>query len=89
MSEELIKEAVSMAIAGTKRICAEEYEAAMAKMTAEMARIAQDRITALIAAGDRLDRFTGHKEYCSGYGDDCSCGYVDTLKAWREVSGHE
>jgi N-methylhydantoinase B/oxoprolinase/acetone carboxylase alpha subunit len=52
--KELIEQAVSMAVAGTKRICAEEYEAAMAKMAAEMTRIAQDRIEALNAEVARL-----------------------------------
>ena len=50
----------------------------------------RDRITALIAAGDRLYGFTDHYNECDWADRErCECGLTDALKAWREVSGHE
>ena len=46
------------------------------------------RITALIAAGDKLAGFAGHDKWsCDVRG--CSCGYTDAWKKWQEVRGDE
>ena len=54
MSEELVKQAVSYAIAETRKIVAEEYEAAMKQMAEEMTRKAADTIEAQAAEIKRL-----------------------------------
>lgn len=54
MSEELVKQAVSYAIAETRKIVAEEYEAAMEQMAEEMTRKAADTIEAQAAEIKRL-----------------------------------
>jgi hypothetical protein len=49
-----------------------------------------DRITALIAAGDRLAGFAGHDDECDWADRErCECGLTDALKAWRKETGHE
>ncbi len=56
---------------------------------------AADRITALIAAGDRLAGFAGHDHQCFERNPNgvhlprCTCGFTDALKAWRKETGHE
>jgi hypothetical protein len=58
-------------------------------------RLAADRITALIAAGDRLAQFARHDFGCAyeqkwwRKNRPCSCRYIDALKAWRKETGHE
>jgi hypothetical protein len=51
----------------------------------------QDRITALIAAGDELSRFAEcDPDICfSSHGKPCTCGYDKALEEWQKVSGHE
>ena len=53
-----------------------------------------DRITALIAAGDKLNELACHQDDCEivthGVWSDpipCTCGYTDAWKAWQEVRG--
>jgi hypothetical protein len=48
-----------------------------------------DRITALIAAGDKLAGFAGHDERCWEPLNPCNCGYTDAWKAWQEVRGDD
>ena len=48
-----------------------------------------DRITALIAAGDKLAGFADHDFGCLHYerNDSCDCGYTDAWKAWHNLTG--
>ncbi len=59
VSEELVKQAVSYAIAETRKIVAEEYEAAMEQMAEEMTRKAADTIEAQAAEIKRLREVLG------------------------------
>jgi hypothetical protein len=56
----------------------------------------QDRITALIAAGDKLNELACHQDDCEivthGVWSDpipCTCGYTDAWKKWQEVRGDD
>jgi len=51
-----------------------------------------DRIAALIEAGDRLAGMAVHRKDCivvRGWGKagECTCGYTEAVRAWKEVRG--
>lgn len=57
---------------------------------------AKDRITALIAAGDKLNELACHQDDCEivthGVWSDpipCTCGYTEAWKAWTEARGDD
>jgi len=50
-----------------------------------------DRITALIAAGDKLAGYAGHDYTCltqqwGRWAEPCDCGYAEAVKAWKELT---
>lgn len=49
---------------------------------------AADRITALIAAGERPTFFVIHDFGCLYYerNDSCDCGYTEAMQAWKELT---
>lgn len=70
------------------RLAAKEDDQAWAR---ERWNEAADRIAALIAAGDKLAGFDGHWHGCrkfdpAEYDPPCSCGYVEAVKAWKELT---
>lgn len=49
-----------------------------------------DRITALIAAGDRLAGFVDHYNECDWADRErCECGLTEALEAWTEARGDD